>query len=194
MKYLSFDLEATGLAEKDLIIEFAMIPFNSDNQTFNKDLAMHTFVKCPSFLELKPNLDPWVIEHNENLITKAHNDGIEISKLKMNLESWLTSEDVIKYFELKDGNKITLFGKSLNAIDLPFLNRDLGYDFMREYFNHQTLDLSSIVMGLIDMNKIPVTCLSGSELMKHFNMGEVAHTALEDAISTAKIYFNLINL
>jgi len=30
MKYLSFDIEATGLAEHCLMIEFAMVPFDAD--------------------------------------------------------------------------------------------------------------------------------------------------------------------
>src|SRR3989339_765493 len=185
MKYLSLDMEATGLGAHDLMIEFAMIPFCSESLSFENKLSRHFFIQCPSFEILKPTLPNWVIEHNQELINKAHTSGISLEKFKNELEIWLLSEEVNTYFSTNAKDKITIFGKSLNAIDLPFLNRDLGFEFMRKYFNHQTLDLSSVVMGLVDMNKLPKACLSGSELMKHFNFGEVAHTALEDAINTA---------
>jgi Exonuclease len=194
MKYLSFDLEATGLGEHDRIIEFAMIPFCSDTMSFEPALARHYFLRCPSFLELKPKLDKWVIEHNKELIEKAHREGIEIFEFKTQMEIWLSSIEVQNYFSTNPKGKITLFGKSLNAIDLPFLSRDLGFDFMRKNFNHQTMDLSSLVMGLVDMKKLPKECLSGSGLMKHFHFGDVAHNALEDAMNTAKLFFKLLHL
>tara|TARA_Y100000296_G_scaffold7892_1_gene9350 strand:- start:763 stop:1344 length:582 start_codon:yes stop_codon:yes gene_type:complete len=191
MKYLSFDIEATGLEKHDLIIEFAMIPFCAKTREFNEDLKKHFFIKCPSFDELKPNLNEWVIENNKELIDTAHKEGIEIDQFKSELTNYFESKEVIDYFE---NQKITLFGKSMNAIDLPFLNRDLGYDYMRKYFNHRVLDLSSIAYALIDMGLLPSECESGSKLMRHLGFGEVAHTALEDAINTAKMYFKMLDL
>lgn len=194
MQYLSIDLEATGLRENDLIIEFAAIPFKVDptdlaNVSIDHSLSFHHFIKCPSFETLRPNLDQWVIEHNEELITKAHTTGLEIPKFKEEFTKYLASSDIKKYF--KD-EKIVLFGKSLNAIDLPFLNRDLGWNYIRDHFSHQQLDLSSVVYSMIDNGKIPKECSSGSFLMNYLNMGEVAHTALEDAINTAKMYYELL--
>lgn len=196
MKYLSFDIEATGLAENDLMIEYAMVPFDVKTKTIEHQLSFHTYIKCPSFDELRPRLDSWVIENNQKLIEKAHSTGVELSQFKSQFTTYLESDEVLNYFKdtpLGDKNKIILFGKSLNAIDLPFLNRDLGWDFMRKYFHHQVLDLSSIIMGMIDTRQLPERCLSGSELMNYLNMGEVAHTALEDAINTAKIYLELVS-
>ncbi len=80
----------------------------------------------------------------------------------------------------------------MNAIDLPFLNRDLGWEFMREHFNHRDLDLSSVARCLIDMELIPAKTASGSELMRFLGLGEVQHTALADAINTAKMYIKLV--
>ena len=62
---------------------------------------------------------------------------------------------------------------------------------MRKYFHHQQLDLSSVVYSLIDMGKIPEDCRSGSKLMNHLGLGNVAHTALEDAIATAEMYLKI---
>jgi DNA polymerase III epsilon subunit-like protein len=192
MKYLSFDIEATGLAEDDLIIEFALIPFCTESGKLEDSLSWHTYISCPPFEELKPRLDQWVIDHNKELIDKAHSDGITLSNFKNEFEAWLSSNEVKEYFKDQPIKKIVLFGKSLNAIDLPFLNRDLGWNFMREYFHHQVLDLSSTVISLVDMGKLPKECLSGSGLMKHMGMGDVAHTALEDAVNTAKMYLKLL--
>ena len=185
MKYLSFDLEATGLAEHDLIIEFGLIPFCAETKTLNEDLAKHWFIKCPSLEELKPKLDKWVIDHNKELIDKAHAEGTEMSQFKAELGEYLKSPEVVEYF---GGERIILFGKSMNAIDLPFMNRDLGWDFMREHFHHQVLDMSSIAMGFADKKILPDACRSGGGLMKHFEMGDVAHTAMEDAKNVALLY------
>lgn len=188
MKYLSFDLEATGLRESDLIIEFAAIAFDAETSTIEEDLSFHCFVKCPSFEELKGSLDPWVIENNETLISKAHSEGLEISDFKEKLRNYVESPEMKKYF---NNQKITLFGKSMAAIDLPFLNRDLGWDFMRKYFEHRQLDLSSVAYNMIDLKYMPQKCTSGSELMRELGFGEVAHTALADAINTAKMYLEI---
>ena len=67
-----------------------------------------------------------------------------------------------------------------------------AFDFMRRYFEHRQLDLSCVAYCLIDMGMLPSECESGSKLMKHLGFGEVAHTALEDAINTAKMYFKLL--
>ena len=34
---------------------------------------------------------------------------------------------------------------------------------------------------------------SGNKLMEYFKMGDVAHTALEDAVNTAQMYFHLLD-
>ena len=188
MRYLSFDIEATGLDEDCLIIEMGMVPF--DSQTGLADeLEDGYYIKCPSFEELKPKLDPWVIDHNKELIEKAHKQGKTLAEFKNHFTNYLESKAIKEYF---NHSRIVLFGKSMNSIDLPFLNRDLGWDFMRNYFSHRTMDLTSYIYGLIDMNFIPKSAESGSNLMNMLEMGEVAHTALEDARNTALMYLKLL--
>ena len=189
MKYLSFDIEATGLDEHDYIIEFAMVPFCSESGKIENSLEKHFFVSCPSFKELKPNLNPWVIKNNKSLIEKAHSVGIPLEDFKTQLQEYLESDEVRNYF---NNEAIVLFGKSMNAIDLPFMNRDLGWEFMRKYFCHRVNDLSSYAYNLIDMNLLPSEATSGSFLMNYLEMGEVEHTALEDAVNTAIMYLKLL--
>ena len=193
MTYLSFDIEATGLRENDLIIEFGMVPVCSRSKKIFSSHSYHSYIKCPSFEKLKPNLDQWVIDNNKDLITKSNKIGISTEDLKSDLINYFKSKEVKDIFDFPN-NQITLLGKSLNAIDLPFLNRDLGWEFMREYFNHQVLDVSSLVLGMIDMGHLPEDCRSGSKLSNYLNLGEVDHTALEDAILTAKIYLKLLEI
>jgi DNA polymerase-3 subunit epsilon len=189
MKYLSIDLEATGLAEDCQIIEFAMIPFDTQFMRLEEPLARSVYIHCPSFEDLKPNLDPWVREHNEKIIRKAHQDGLMLSEFREFLKTYLESPEVRQYF---GPGKIVLFGKSMTAIDLPFLTRDLGWEFMRKYFHHRNLDLSGLGYGLIDLGFLPQGMDSGTNLMNHLGMGAVAHTALEDARNTAIMYLKLL--
>ena len=188
-KYLSIDLEATGLEQDAKIIEFAAVAIDTDGYKIHEKLKMHCFVQCPSFDELKPTLNPWVVKNNEQLIRKAHTHGLSLNNFKNQLNSFLTDPSIKKFF---NNERPTLFGKSLSAIDLPFLNRDLGWDWMNENFHHRNLDLSCYCKGLIDMRLLEDGMDSGDKLMKRLNMGEVNHTALEDAINTAKMYFSLL--
>lgn len=190
MKYLSIDLEATGLGEDCQIIEFAMIPFDTQFKRLEDSLARSVYIHCPSFEELKPTLDPWVVEHNEKIIRKAHADGLTLNEFREYLKNYLESREVREYFGTQ---KIVLFGKSMSAIDLPFMTRDLGWEFMRRYFHHRNLDLSSLGYGLIDLGYLPQGMDSGTNLMNHFEMGAVAHTALEDARNTAIMYLKLLD-
>ncbi len=190
MKYLSIDLEATGLGENCLIIEFAMIPFDTQFKRLEESLARTTYIHCPSYEDLKPTLDPWVRDHNEKIIRKAHSEGLMLTEFKVWLQTYLESKEVRDYFQTQ---KIVLFGKSMNAIDLPFMNRDLGWEFMRKYFHHRILDLSSIGYGMVDLGNLPQGMDSGTNLMNHLGMGEVAHTALEDAKNTAIMYLKLLD-
>lgn len=192
MKYLSIDIESTGLEAEAKIIQFAAVPIDTATREIKEDLSFFTHVKCPSFEELSPSLSPWVTQNNEGLIRTAHKEGVEINVFKSNLKEYLNSAEVKSYF----GNgKIVLFGKSLSAIDLPFLTRDLSLEFMREHFSHRNADLSSIGFGFRDAGILPPDLDPGSSsLMKFFKMGEVSHTALEDAVNTAKLYFKMLDL
>lgn len=189
MKYLSIDLEATGLEENAYIIEFAMVPFDSETKTIEHKLSKQFFVKCPTYEELEADLNPWVKENNKNLIIKANQSGVELDEFKNILETYLGSKEVKEYF---DNKRAILFGKSMSAIDLPFMTRDLGWEWMNKYFHHRNLDLSCFTMGLIDMGLLEKGMDSGARLMEHLGLGEVEHTALEDAVNTAKMYFMLL--
>ncbi len=191
MRYLSIDLEATGLNQDDFMIEFAMAPFDTEARSVEVSMSKRWIIKCPKWDDLLPKLNPWVIEHNEAMIKDAHLNGISLNQLKQELTYHLKSKDYQDYFGKE---KIVLFGKSMNAIDLPFLNRDLGWDWMRETFCHRNLDFSGVCYAAMDMKLLPAGSESGSQLMKFLKMGVVAHNAMDDAINTAKMYFKVLDL
>lgn len=190
MRYLSIDLEATGLDSDDLIIEFAAVPFDTKRREILEDLSFHRYLNCPSFTELKPQLSQWVIDHNKDLIDKAHAEGLSTEVFKEEFANYLDSQALRSYLG-KDS--YVIFGKSLNAIDLPFLYRDLGAEFMNHYFLHRVLDVSSAGHLLSDLPFFPSGLQSGSKLMKYYKMGNVAHNALDDAVNTIKLYFNILD-
>lgn len=189
-KYLSIDLESTGLDQDCLIVEFAAIPFCTDPQEIRKDLAISFYIKCPPFDEIKQSLNEWVQENMKDVLVKAYQEGIDPQDFRPKMQAYLESTEIKNYFGADE--RIIIFGKSINAIDLPFLNRDLGWEFMRKYFSHRTNDLTSNVYAWIDMKLLPPECESGSELMKFVGLGDVAHTAFEDAYNTAKMYLDLL--
>ena len=191
MRYLSFDIEATGLGEKDFIIEFAALPFDASTGILKDSLSWRTLVRCPSFEKLRPRLNSWVIENNRPLIEKAHAEGMALEAFKEEVTRYLKSGPMVEYF---GGEKPILFGKSVASIDIPFLKRDLGWDWFEEHFSHRQLDLSAVSYCLIDKGVLPRSCSTGSGLMNHLGMGEVAHTALEDARNTALMYLKLIGV
>lgn len=189
MKFLSIDIEATGLEPHDQILEFAAIPIDTDTHSLAEDLKLEIILYSKPFEEIKHQLNPWVVENNKKLIDRSHQEGISINEFKITLTSYLESPKVLEFF----GNeKIVLFGKSMSAIDIPFIKRDLSWQWFDRYFSHRQLDLSCVVYGLIDMKILPKECSSGSALMKYFGLGEVAHTALQDAMNTAKVYFKIL--
>ena len=132
MRYLSIDIESTGLEEDSLIIEFAAVPFDSTTGEIREDLAMSFLIQCPDFNTLEPTLNDFVKENNKELIQEAFVYGLTKDEVKTEIVNYLENEDIKNYF---GGNKIVLFGKSLSSIDLPFLSRDLGFDFMKNNFD-----------------------------------------------------------
>ena len=189
MRYLSFDIEATGLGERDFLIEFAALPFDASTGDLEESLVWESRIRCPSFEELRPGLNSWVVENNRELIEAAHQEGLTLGDFKNGLTHYLESPPVVGYF---GGKRPVLFGKSVASIDIPFLKRDLGWDWFEQHFSHRQLDLSAVSYCLIDKGLLPVDCSTGSGLMKHLGLGEVAHTALEDARNTAIMYLKLI--
>lgn len=189
-KYLSIDTEATGLEEHCLLIQVAVVPVDGNKNLVAEDLGKEVLIQCPSFEELKPSLSEWVIQHNEGLIRKAHAEGITPAAFKQWMETYLNSEPIKTFF---GGERPLLLGKSLSALDIPLLTKNLGKAFMDKYFHHHTLDITCVGRFLVDAGVLPPGHGSTTQLLKFFNIrAESKHTALSDALDMGQIYLKLV--
>jgi oligoribonuclease (3'-5' exoribonuclease) len=191
-KYLSIDTEATGLEEHCLLIQVAVVPLDSTQKKIETALGQEVLIKCPSFEELKPSLSQWVLEHNEDLIRKAHKDGLTLDGFKKWMNDYMTSKPVRDFFS---GERPPLLGKSLSALDIPMLTRYLGRSFMDKYFHHHTVDVTCIARFLVDSGQLPRGCQSTTKLLQHFAIRDISHhTALSDAVDMAEVYLKLLSM
>lgn len=160
LTFLSVDIESTGLQENDECFEFSAILIQ-DGVTLK---TFHQYIK----VQTVPS--PWVEKHLKKTFLLSQEKGV-------------AQEDFIQNFLafLQNHKNLILLGKSLNALDIPFLKKVLGYETFYKYFSHRTLDLTSIAIFSVLLKKIPDECLSGAHLNKFFNLGKIAHTALEDS-------------
>lgn len=189
-KYLSIDTEATGLEEHCLLIQVALVPVDGSKKLVAESLGKEVLIQCPSFEELKPTLSEWVIQHNEGLIRKAHAEGISPAAFRTWMEDYLTSEPIKTFF---GGERPLLLGKSLSALDIPLLTKNLGKAFMDKYFHHHTLDITCVGRFLVDAGVLPPGHGSTTQLLKFFNIrSESNHTALSDSLDMGNIYLKLI--
>ena len=189
-KYLSIDTEATGLEEHCLLIQVAVVPVDGTKNIIAEELGKEVLIQCPSFEELKPTLSQWVIQHNEGLIRKAHAEGITPQAFSQWMGDYLNSEKVKAFF---GGERPLLLGKSLSALDIPLLTKNLGKASMDKWFHHHTLDITCVGRFLVDAGILPPGHGSTSQLLKFFNIrAESNHTALSDAMDMAQIYLKLV--
>ncbi len=191
-RYLSIDTEATGLTEECVLIQLAFVPIDTETKKVVREMGVEWLVQCKSFEELKPTLNPWVIENNEELIREAHEKGVPPKDLIPLVHKYLTSAEMKAFFR---DNRPIFLGKSLSALDIPLLTRTFGADFMREHFHHHTLDVTCVARALVDAGALPPGTESSSKIMKHFGVREEPeHTALADALDMAEIYLKLLTL
>jgi hypothetical protein len=188
-KYLSIDTEATGLEEDCYLIQFAFVPVDIKSKEVRTDLGREVLIQCPSFEELQPKLNPWVLENNEELIRRAHAEGITPAAFRAFVIEYLDSAPIKNFFQ---NERPILLGKSLSALDIPIMKRYLSHDFMNKRFHHHTLDVTCVARFLVDCGLLPEGCQSSSKLIKHMGIRDnVNHTALSDAVDMGKIYLKL---
>ena len=194
-RYLSIDIESTGLEDDAIIIEFGAVPVDAKTGIAHKEMAFHSFLKCPSFEDLKKagRLSDWVIENNETLIRTANEKGVDHATFLSNIDQYFNSAEIKEFFS---GKQPVVMGKSLTGIDIPFLIRDFGRkEFVQKYFYHRTVDISSVASAAVDAGKLPEGCTSSQKLAQHFGLGDdVAHTSIEDAIDVFKMYLGLLKV
>jgi len=184
MKYVSIDLETTGLDENYCqVLEFAAIIDDTADQRSIERLpyfhcyVMHeVYVGQPYALSMHPKIFTKLANGDDShVFLEPKNVGYEFSKF---LES--------NGFEL--GEKITAAGKNFARFDAKFLDR------LPDFNNHVNIH-HRVVDPAMFFVRPDDECLPGSnECLKRAGIDkEVAHTAMEDAadvISLVRIGFN----
>jgi len=189
-RYLSIDTETTGLHLDCHLIEVAFLPVDSEAKEVDKTLGRETYVQCPSFEELKPTLNPWVVQHNETLIRNAHAKGISPEAFKKWVQDYFEDPRIKAFF---NGERVVILGKSLSALDIPILTRYLGKELYDKLFHHHTVDITSVARSLVDAGVLPKGTDGTTKLVKFFQMKSSArHTAMSDAVDMAEIYLKIM--
>ncbi|MBY0369162.1 hypothetical protein K2X33_00650 [bacterium] len=190
-KYLSLDTEATGLTEECVLIQLAFVPVDTEKGVA-RDLGVEWLVQCPSFEDLKPSLNPWVVENNETLIRDASEHGVPPEALAEKVDAYLKSPPLKAFF---GDNRPAFLGKSMSALDIPLLHRTFGEEFMQSHFHHHTLDVTCVARALVESGLLPPGTESSSKIMKYFGLRDTpAHTALADALDMAEIYLKILSM
>lgn len=199
IKILSYDTETLGLEDPfnsvNQIVEFAIVAatITIDNDKVDLEIfptRFHRTIKSPSFETLKPNLTPWVIEHNKSLIDESYLKGISDEEFRDDLDDYLTYVSL----DLFDTEPILYLGKSMQSLDAPLLHKHLGWDFIQRWsINRNKVDIQDVARFLIQQGKLPLKSASSKSLVEFFGMKEdVNHTAIEDSIDMLKIYCELL--
>tara|TARA_Y100000034_G_scaffold33124_2_gene40647 strand:+ start:3170 stop:3748 length:579 start_codon:yes stop_codon:yes gene_type:complete len=175
MKYVSIDIETTGLDEEICqILEIGAVVDDTSYETpIDKLPTFHCYVTHPFYQG-----EPYALNMHGDLFGKlchkpegwryvSHNDVAQA------LLEWLG-----KHFE----DKITVAGKNFMSLDFPFLKKLPNFDKQR--FNHRVIDPAMRFWRPRIDTKIPnlQTCMERAGIE-----GEVTHTALEDAFQVIKL-------
>lgn len=175
MKYLSLDIETTGLVpEKHEILEIGAVLFDTDSE---EPTGKEFHVRIIHYNDF--NADPLALTMNSSLLREIYED---------NLPS-MTYEDAFKSFEewlAKNAvERISVCGKNVGSFDVPFLKAK-GFP-TEKWFDCRVLD-PSILFWQPQIDKF----LPGSQKL-YSRAGiktDVAHRALDDARQVGAIVWN----
>lgn len=179
MKYVSLDIETTGLTKTTCnILEIGCIIEDTDTK-LEREL-------CPSIhLLIKNDIligEPIAIAANSNIIKEI------VSLSKTGLDSRLTSpSDIagrIKEFLLKNGVEKPIFaGKNVGSFDIPFLDiHASGFSSIPR--SYRFIDVGSVMIDFKNDKDIP----NLAECKQRVGINEfVSHKALDDAWDVIKV-------
>jgi oligoribonuclease len=190
MRYVSIDIQTTGLNHKICdILQFAAVIDDIENPIPTDDLPKLVVY----FLKDSYTGTPYALSMHSEIfkkIDKAQREEIEENELGEKFMDIQELPDVFHNFLSKNGFKtdsknrihITVAGKNVSSFDVPFLNNKIK-DWNGVVMRHRAIDPAILYYKLGD-DSLPDTklCMARAGLS-----GEVAHTALEDAIVVVKL-------
>jgi len=195
MKYLSIDLETTGLDwENNQILEFGAVLEDSNKKLPIEELPKyHAFIKHPgnniSGNIFALNMNASIIEKlkNEKLYKDKYN-YIEVDELADDFLAWLK----IQGFEIDEkkydntthySTTITVAGKNFAGFDKNFLNNVPGFS-KKIKIRSRVIDPAVLFVDWKNDDALPSLdeCKQKAGIV-----GAVTHTAVEDAIDVIEL-------
>lgn len=193
MKYVSIDIETTGLSHDCDIIQFAAVIDDLNNPApldelpkLNVYFLKNNYLGEPFALSMHGEIFKKISYAKKN---KIENDDdsyyVQIEDLPSIFRNFLTNNGISE--DLRTGNiVITVAGKNVSGFDVPFLNSKIK-DWDGIYMRHRALDPAILYFDPIEDKELPDTakCMIRAGLK-----GVVAHTALEDALVVVELLRN----
>lgn len=188
MKYISIDIETTGLnPEKCQILEFAAVIDDTDKVRKISDLPrLHLRFAFGEGIYG----EPYALNLNAAIIAKIHKDDesecpiVSRFNLSRDLKDFLlkngyTKETIHLYDSVAE--KIVVAGKNFQGFDKKFLDKIDAFEGLK--LSHRCID-PTILFWQQDDKELPSSekCYARAGLKE-----EVKHTALEDAIGIIKL-------
>jgi oligoribonuclease (3'-5' exoribonuclease) len=176
MKYVSIDLETTGLDEEYCqIIEIGAVVDDTSYETpVDKLPTFHCYVVHPYY-----SGEPYALHMHADIFSKLHHrpEGWRyepITTVAGAFQLWIA-----KHFE---DEKATIAGKNFMSFDMNFMKKLPNFD--KSQFAHRCIDPAMRFWQPSVDEKIPnlKTCMERAGIK-----GEVTHTALEDAFQVIKL-------
>jgi DNA polymerase III alpha subunit (gram-positive type) len=196
MKYISLDIETTGLdRENDQVLEIGAIFEDTNKQlSFEEIPKFHAILNHPRY-----SGTPFAIDLNQRIFKilagrtflkddeqVAYDDKFNIVRainVSMEFYKWL-------YNTTKTSNmygepiKIIVAGKNVASFDIPFLENIPNWNHSRIKFGHRVIDPAMLYIDFNSDLSVPSleTCLERAEFSPN-----VTHNAIEDAWDVIKV-------
>jgi DNA polymerase III epsilon subunit-like protein len=188
MKLFLADTETGGLdAAKHSILSFAGVVWDSGTVTDTIDFLIR---------ESNIVVEPKAMAINKLDLSVIQAYGISPINAARNLDLFLTHH----FGRISYSNRIPLAGQNV-GFDVGFMRRFYRQARMPKYyeqrFSHRTVDTSTIMRFLYLQGKLPFWDASLDNGLRHFGIHvpkEQRHTALGDALATAKLLTKLVQL
>ena len=188
MKYLSIDLETTGVDERNSnVVEFGAVIFDLDKKQTRQELealpTFHTYVSPPTGTDETYIGQPYALSMHPTIFRRiaTREKGYEYTCPK-NVEQKFYKFLIDNGFEksLKDDKiHITAAGKNFGVFDMRFINHCLGFGNLIR-IRHRIIDVGTVYFDPTRDATPPNT----EECKKRAGISNttVAHTAVADAL------------
>lgn len=165
MKYVSIDIETTGLDPKrHQILELAMVHEDTENIRPLEQLPCMTML----FFHEDHTWQPEALEMNHGVLRESLERGFPPE------QAWtLVKETLWGWGYYQDGRKAVAAGKNVAGFDLQFFDPEI-----KPFFHHRTIDPGSVFFDFKADRPPSLGALLGRP---------VEHRALDDALATIEV-------